>query len=138
MKDELSHASGRLVLLLLTSLLAIGCNSGDKNPRYKVTGKVTYQGQPVEEGMITFENPEAGQANSSPLGSGGNYSLDLPAGAYKVSVAPPQVEAKGTGDSPPDMVPKKVNNIPNWVQETAALSAEVAKDKRSFDFDLKP
>jgi hypothetical protein len=140
MKDECPTTSRRLALLVLISLLALGCNSGEKNPRYKVTGKVAYQGQPVEEGTITFENPEAGQVNSSPLGSGGSYALDLPAGTYKVSVSPPLVETKGTGDSPPDLVPKKVNNIPKkyWVQETSGFSAEVAKDKRSFDFDLKP
>src|SRR5262245_25815376 len=125
---------------VVAALMICGCGSGDKNPRYKVSGKVAYQGQPVEEGTITFENPDAGQVNSSPLGSSGTYALDLPAGAYKVSVAPPLVETKGTSDSPPDLVPKKVNNIPKkyWIQETAGLTAEVAKDKRSFDFELRP
>jgi len=129
-----------LSLIVLLSACCLGCGSGDKNPRYKIAGKVTYQGQPVEEGTITFESPTAGQVNSSPLSSGGAYSLDLPTGEYKVSVAPPLVEGKGTGDSPPDMVPKKVNNIPKkyWVQESSKLSAEVAKDKRTFDFELKP
>src|SRR5687768_11347111 len=98
-------------LLILALLAAGGCGSSDSRARYTVTGKVTYQGQSVEEGTITFENPSAGQVNSSPLGSGGSYSLDVPAGDYKVSVSPPLVETKGTGDSPPDMVPKKVNNI---------------------------
>ena len=132
------------LLLICASVVAAviicGCGTGDKNPRYKVTGKVTYQGQPVGEGTVTFENPDAGQVNSSPLDSGGTYALDLPAGAYKVSVAPPLVETKGTSDSPPDLIPKKVNNIPKkyWIQETAGLSAEVAKDKRTADFDLKP
>jgi hypothetical protein len=125
---------------LLVLVAIYGCGSGDKNPRYKVSGKVSYQGQPVGEGTITFENPDAGQVNSSPLSSGGTYAVDLPAGAYKVSIAPPLVETKGTADSPPDLVPKKVNNIPKkyWVQETSALSAGVAKDNRSFDFDMKP
>ncbi len=140
MKEERPHASGRFALLVVTSILAVGCSTGDRNPRYKVTGKVTFQGPPVEEGTITFENPEAGQVNSSPLGSGGSYALDLPAGTYKVSVSPPLAETKGTSDSPPDLVPKKVNNIPKkyWVQESSGLSAEISKDKRSFDFELKP
>ena len=66
--------------------------------------------------------------------------MELPAGDFRVSVAPPLVEIKGTGDSPPDMIPKKVNNIPKkyWVQETSGLTATIAKDKRTFDFDLKP
>jgi hypothetical protein len=128
------------LFVVLISLFAAGCGSGDKQGRLKVTGKVTYQGQAVDQGTITFENPVAGQVNSSPLGAGGDYSLDVPAGEYKVSVSPPLVQTKGTADSPPDMVPKKVNNIPKkyWVQETSGLSAPIAKDKRTFDFDLKP
>jgi len=140
MMDESGHRSaGPLACLIFVAIAALGCDSGSKIPRYKVTGKVTYQGQPVEEGTITFENPAAGEVNSSPLGSGGAYSLEVPAGDYKVSVSPPLVETKGTADSPPDMVPKKVNNIPKkyWVQESSGLSAQVAKDKRSFEFDLK-
>jgi hypothetical protein len=94
----------------------------------------------VEEGTITFEDPTTGQVNSGELGSGGTYSTELPAGSFKVSVSPPLVETKGTGDSPPDKVPKKVNNIPKkyWVQESSGLTADVAKDKRTFNFELKP
>ena len=129
-----------LPLLFVLCGFCGACGSGDKVPRYKVSGKVTYQGQPVGEGTITFENPTAGEVNSSPLNSSGSYSLELSAGDYKVSIAPPLVPTKGTGDSPPDMVPKKVNNIPKkyWVQESSGLSAQIAKNKRTFDFDLKP
>ena len=126
---------------LLVALLAIGCGPINKVPRYKVSGKVTYQGQPVERGEITFEDPTAGQVNSSSLGSGGSYALEVPAGDYRVSIAPPLVETKGTADSPPDQVPDpSVKNIPKryWTQEKSGLSAQVAKDKQSFDFDLKP
>ena len=109
------------------SLFLLGCGSGDAG-RYMVTGKVTSQGQPVEQGEITFEDPTKGQVNSSPLGSGGSYSLEVPAGDFKVSVAPPLVETKATADSPPDMVRNPaVKNIPKkyWVQETSGLSAKV-------------
>lgn len=122
-------------------MLCAGCSSGDKMARYRVSGKVTYQGQPVEQGEITFEDPAAGQVNSSPLGAGGSYALDLPAGDFRVSVAPPLVETKGTGDSPPDKVPDPaVKNIPKryWTQEKSGLTAQVTKDKRTFDFDVKP
>jgi hypothetical protein len=117
----------------------LGCGSGDAG-RYTVTGKVTHQGQPVEQGEITFEDPAQGQVNSSPLGSGGSYSLEVPAGDFKVSVAPPLVETKATADSPPDMVRNPaVKNIPKkyWVQETSGLSAKVDKSAKTFDFELK-
>jgi hypothetical protein len=133
-------AAVRTFWLLLALLTVLGCSSDDKLARFKVTGKVTYQAQPVEEGTITFENPASGQVNSSPLAAGGLYTMELPAGDYRVSIAPPLIETKGTGDSPPDMVPKKVANIPKkyWVQEKSGLSAQVSKDKRTFEFELKP
>jgi hypothetical protein len=128
-----------LWLGLLVVLLA-GCSPTDPLARYSVSGKVTFQSKPVEEGQITFEDPAAGQVNSSPLGSGGSYSLEVPVGDFRVSVSPPLIESRGTADSPPDMIPKKVANIPQkyWVQEKSGLSAKVEKDKRTFDFDLKP
>ena len=135
-------STSALIVLFVSFVVSIlsGCGAADPLARYTVTGKVTFQSQPVEEGQITFEDPAAGQVNSSPLGSGGSYSLEIPTGEFRVSVSPPLIETKSTGDSPPDMVPKKVANIPKkfWVQETSGLSAKVEKDKRTFDFDLKP
>jgi hypothetical protein len=128
--------------LLATATLCTlisACNSSSGPPRYKISGKVAFQGQPVEEGVITFSEPTTGQVNEGPLGSGGVYSTELPAGSYKVSVSPPLVQSKPTADTPPDWVEKNVNNIPKKYrrQETSGLTADIAKDKRTFDFDLK-
>jgi hypothetical protein len=128
-------------ILAFLAVLWIGGCGGDKLGRYRVSGKVTFQSEPVERGEITFEDPNAGQVNSSALQSGGGFSLQLPGGDFKISVAPPLVETKGTGDTPPDMVPDPaVKNIPKkyWRQETSGLSAQVVKDKTKFIFELKP
>jgi hypothetical protein len=128
-------------ILAFIAVIWIGGCRDHKLAHYRVSGKVTFQGQPVERGEITFENPNAGQVNSSALTSGGAYSLELPAGNFEVNVTPPLIETKGTGETPPDMVPDPaVKNIPKryWRQETSGLSAQVAKDKTTFTFDLKP
>src|SRR5262245_9162414 len=101
----------RALCLSLAVLAASGCGS-DGPGRFNVTGKVTFRGQPVEEGKITFEDPAAGQVNSADLGAGGGYSVELAAGDYQVSVSPPLIEMPGTRDSPGDTVPKNVKNIP--------------------------
>jgi hypothetical protein len=131
---------GGFALAFLAVVLVAGCGSSDPLARYTVSGKVSFQGKPVEEGTITFEDPAAGQSNSSPLAAGGAYSLELPAGDFRVSVSPPLVETKAGPDSPPDMVPKNVKNIPKKyrVGETSQLSAKVAPGALSFDFELKP
>src|SRR5688572_10184018 len=66
-------------ILAFLAIVWFGGCSGDKLARYRVSGKLTFQGQPVERGEITFEDPNAGQVNSSALMSGGGYSLELPA-----------------------------------------------------------
>lgn len=139
----LSQFAGALRYLFICAALCsllVGCTSSNGPPRYKISGKVTFQGQAVEEGNITFADPASGQVNEGPLGSGGTYSTELPAGSYKVSIAPPLVEMKSTADTPPDLVEKNVKNIPKKYrrQESSGFTADVAKDKRTFDFDLKP
>jgi len=134
------HLDGcRLLVAALLAFVLTGCPSTSGPPRYKISGKVTFQGQPVEEGNITFADVATGQVNEGPLGSGGTYSTELPAGSYKVNITPPLVETKPTADTPPDMVEKNVNNIPKKYrrQESSGLTADIAKDKRTFDFDLK-
>ncbi len=68
----------RLLLLLPVCLvLVIGCK-GSKNPTSSVSGKVTYKGQPVSAGTITFN-----------LKEGGNYGASLKAdGSYTVTGMP--------------------------------------------------
>jgi len=73
--DQSLKRSGARVLVIQTlrigaclvfgswSLVLAGCGGGDAG-RYTVTGKVTFQGKPVDQGEITFENPTAGQVNS--------------------------------------------------------------------------
>ncbi len=53
------------LLACLAALLLAGCG-GDSGPeRYSITGKVTFQGQPVPAGRITF-TPDASQGNEGP------------------------------------------------------------------------
>ena len=77
-------SSSLCFLWLLLPLCGLGCGSADPLARYTVTGKVTFQSKPVEEGAITFEDPTAGQVNSATLGSGGSYSLEVPAGELEI------------------------------------------------------
>src|SRR5437868_1895377 len=74
-----------LLPALLSLVVFAGCPSSSGPPRYKISGKVTFQGQPVEEGNITFSEPTTGQVNEGPLGPGGTYATEIPAGSYKVS-----------------------------------------------------
>ncbi len=122
--------------------LLVGC-SGSGGPEVKtvtVSGKVTFQGQPVEEGTITFENTETGHVGSAELGSEGAYSVELPVGHYAVAITPPMVEVPNTADSPGGEDFKDVDNIPEkyWNSATSGLTAQVDENNTTHDFDMKP
>lgn len=58
----------RFALLVAVPLLAaLGCGGGAEPTRYVVSGSVTYGGQPVPKGFVTFE-PDDSQGNSGPGG----------------------------------------------------------------------
>jgi hypothetical protein len=52
-------------LTVSVALLILGCGGNEGPPRYEVSGSVTYDGQPVPAGEVTFE-PDASQGNQGP------------------------------------------------------------------------
>ncbi len=55
-----------VLLVLVTCLMGLGCGGGDSGPaRFPLTGKVTFEGQPVKFGTIQFD-PDKG--NEGPQG----------------------------------------------------------------------
>lgn len=134
------------VILAASLLLGMlpGCGPTSDHPATApVRGKVTYRGRPVPKGMITFvsDNGEAASAMIEPEGS---YVLGTfgPAdgavhGRHKVGIiaddGDPSLLPGAPGyRTPKVLVPKKYNN-----PETSGLSADVTKDGRAIDFDLK-
>jgi hypothetical protein len=66
----------RFVAIALTVGLAVGCSGNDGPRRYQVSGQITFRGQPVPVGVMSFE-PNTAEGNHGPGGSGtikdGNY-----------------------------------------------------------------
>ena len=79
---------GGLVLTLpLCLVLVFGCEKGNPNAPATVTGKVTYKGEPVTAGIVTFNPKKEGPAPSTTLNADGTYSLtEAPAGDFTVTV----------------------------------------------------
>jgi len=88
-------------LALFSCLLLLGCGEPVSED---ISGKVTFQGEPVTEGMITFFKPSSGEVAQSVLGEGGQFVLpasqsrDLTPGEYKVMIMPLSVRDP-SGDS---------------------------------------
>ena len=134
-----------VALSAILTMLAGGCGEKSEFPATEpVSGKVTYKGQPVTKGTITFQS-DAGQTATGMIGPDGTYTLStfgekdgaIP-GHHKVMVIandadPTLMPGSSPGyKTPKDLVPKKYSEL-----NTSGLEADVAKGKGVIDFDLK-
>jgi hypothetical protein len=87
-----------------------GCGGGDGLPRKAISGKVTLDGQPLEDATISFQPAGGGETTSAAAQvSAGSFSVSqadgLVPGKYRVSVsALKEVHRKGTGKKTQDSV----------------------------------
>jgi hypothetical protein len=112
----------------------------------QVSGKVTFRGQPVSEGKITFL-PQGGQGHpaEADLQPDGRYQIQtidggLVVGDYLVLINPPVIVVDtDPGKSPPSPTEKPVKNIPPRYRNLGTpLKVTVQPGPNTFDFDLTP
>jgi hypothetical protein len=134
---------------IVLSLAVVGCGggAGDNLPRQAVSGSVTLNDKPLEQGSITFSPAEPGQQGAASAGAvikSGSYSIARTGGPtpgkYRVSIVS---EAAGAAEELPGMPPKvtdlkKRALVPEKYNVKSSLTAEVTADgPNTFDFDLK-
>lgn len=154
----------RLLAVLVLGLLVVGCGESgpERPPVYKTTGKVTFNGAPVIDGLVTFypleEKKPAGVGRTN---DAGEFTLTTYgpgdgaiAGSYKVTVtrneaAPPPAEsAHGVENFTPPVVhgasartPAGGGNLlpPQYGKpETTPFDATVTPEgPNTFTFDVK-
>jgi hypothetical protein len=73
----MQFSNGRLCLLVLGSLVAVGCGGGasDKPKVAAVSGTVTYKGAPVEGATVSFWKEGAPRAGTGQTDAKGNFQL---------------------------------------------------------------
>ena len=131
-----------LVALALAATLP-GC--GRREVLGRITGKVTFQGQPVSEGIILFRNKPKAIYMTADLKPDGTYVVrrasgeGLPLETYEVMVNPPIQDAP----MGPALEPPKIKPCPNIPQkyrsyESSGLSVTVHEGENEFDVDMKP
>lgn len=140
----------RLGAAAVVILGAAGCGpqGPDLGPFGLVSGKVTYEGKPVAQGMVTFNAPATGHVGTANLEADGTFTMQfngrpgLPVGEYQVSIRPP-LTAKPSGNSAPASRnnlydPNISKDIPmKYRYETSSgLVETVAEGENSFEFDL--
>lgn len=118
----------------LTSAAVIGC--GSEAAKVPVRGKVTFKGQPLTDGTVTFVAQGSGVTAAGAIKPDGTYELHsgkpgagIAPGNYKVSIAPAFYDP--TTGSPPKFAARYQD------PETSGLQADVKAIGGTFDFDLK-
>ena len=124
-----------LAALVLVACV-VGCHRGEKLAA--VSGTVTFEGEPLTEGVVTFSNPAKGIHMNARLDAQGHYEVrmakgaGLPPGEYQVSVSPP------VPDTPVRM--PEFPKIPHKYRDpkTSELSLSLTEDGAILDIDMRP
>ena len=118
---------------IVAVVFATGCGSGGPQ-RYHLEGKVTFDGQPVPNGLIRFE-PDSTQGNAGPVGyaaiTDGHYTTATEGskGALKGPIV-----AYLTGGPAPD---PKVEFPTMWFTDyRTTLALDPSKGVTTFDIDV--
>ena len=148
-----NRALAWLFVLGCVLVIAGGCGSGVRpiDGSVPVSGTVTFNGQPLEQGMVRFA-PEGGGKTQPATGQikNGKFTMQttasspgVVAGKYKVSIisnkpfTPPPLKPGTPPDSktklePESLIPKKYNDI-----KTSGLEADVTAAVTALTFALQ-
>jgi len=132
-----------LAVICLLALVLAGCGSGGL-PQADVSGKVTFQGNPVPNVLVSF-TPERGPGASGKTDAQGNYTLmtknpgdGAVIGKHAVTISQPKRGMILEKGQPPRMAPPPKMVIPPKYAnvQTSGLTADVKSGDNPLDFEL--
>jgi hypothetical protein len=116
-------------------LLIGGCGPSGGAPALEtvpVKGKVTYKGQPLARGVVTFEPRGSGRAATGEIEPDGAFELTTLKKGDGAAPGKHRVSVSGTGPSAKaELVPRKYTEV-----NTSKLEVEVTRDKTDYPIDL--
>lgn len=128
-------AVGKAIAFLATVALWAGCD-GDGIERVELSGKVSYRGQPVEEGYITLTPLGEGIQSGAKIIQGAYRAVDrgaIPVGRYKVQIS--WLKEDKSQQEPGFTIPTMVNLIPLKYNQESKLKLEVPSGAGSMTQD---
>lgn len=117
-------------------LLLAGCSNEPR--QYEVSGAVTYQGQPISEGQILFE--DEGPAQGKWLGQikDGRYKLKATAGPKLIRLSASRETGKILEGAMDTKIPERVDILPPKFNSQSQEKRTVeAQEPQTIDFNLE-
>jgi hypothetical protein len=110
--------------------------------RFGLSGKVTYEGQPIDVGSIAFLPQAPDQRVSGGYIMDGQYSVPeaqgANAGKYRIEIRWQKLTGKKTRDPhSEDVTEQRAEGLPAKYHKDSELTVEVSENQTTFDFDLK-
>ena len=130
-------SAGSTALRALAALLTISFIGCGKSSGVPVRGHVTYRGETIAKGSVTFF-PKSGRPVTAVLSPSGEYSVELPPGGFDVVINVGVELPPGWKEGDP--VPKQTNELPAkyTVRARSTLTATVAENQSEpIDFALE-
>jgi len=130
---------------VILSVAFAGCGQRDYTgpQRFPLSGKVTYDGESVDAGSISFLPLGGGEQRVSggPI-EGGTYSVPeargANAGKYRIEIRWQKLTGKKSRDPQSgEIVEQRAEGLPPKFHTNSELTAEVSEKQTTFDFDLK-
>jgi len=130
--------------LVLVLSAAFGCGGKDPHGRQALSGTVTFQGQPLDQGIIEFLPSDPGSGfRARAMIRDGKYELPreqgLPAGTYRVLITSAEPDENEAPAGPPglEMPPLGRERIPAEYNRDSRTTIEVQADgNNKFDFTV--
>ena len=122
--DGFRYLAGSLLVVSLM-LVAGGCGSGGDTGT--VTGTVTFDGAPVQQGQISFE----GNTVTGAQIQDGKFEAQVPVGKQKVKISATREEGVAR-----DGLPNYVQYIPKKYNDQTTLEEDVKAGTNEFKFEL--
>lgn len=131
--------------LIVTMVFVAGCGKSDSSGRLAISGSVTFQGKPLDQGNIQFTSadPSGKQAISGGMIKDGKFSVPadkgLPPGKYRVRITSTDAGSAAAPAMPGDPAPVAKERIPPEYSgpDSKQEVTVTAGGKNDFQFDVK-
>lgn len=127
-----SYASCRPGLAILIACSVLWC-SGCSSDFASVKGKVTLDGSPLPDVLVTF-TPEHGRASTGRTDQSGNYELSYTFDRLGAETGPHTVRITSAGGAESEAAPTET--LPSRYNTDTELKAEVSPGSNEINFDL--